>query len=148
VRSAIAIGMATLLLAAVGCSRTPDDQRIRAAITSMQKAIEEKRPRDFMEYVAADFTGNDGSVDREGLANLLRVEALRNEIIGVVVGPADVELAGDRAVVRLTATFTGGSGGLRGLLPERASIYAIVSGWKRDGKAWRCYNATWSSDTP
>jgi len=109
----------------------------------MARAVEEKRPRDFMEYIAADFTGNDGSVDRDGLASLLRVEALRNESIGVALGRADVELQGDRAVVRLTATLTGGSGGL---LPERASRYAIVSGWKREGRTWRCYNATWSEN--
>jgi len=132
------IGMALSML--VGCHRTPDEQRIRESIAAMQKAVEAGQPRDFMSYVSKDFTGNDGSVDREGLMNVLRVEVLRNEKAGVTLGPIDVDLQGDRATVHVTATLTGGSGGL---LPERGSIYAITSGWRREGSEWRCYNASW-----
>jgi hypothetical protein len=122
------------------CHRTPDEQRIRESIEAMQKAIEVGQPRDFISYVAKDFTGNDGTVDRDGLMNILRIEVLRNEKAGVTLGPIDVDLQGDRATVRVTATLTGGSGGL---LPERGSIYAITSGWRREGSDWRCYNASW-----
>ena len=132
------IGMALSML--VGCHRTPDEQRIRESIAAMQNAVEAGQPRDFMSYVSKDFTGNDGSVDREGLMNVLRVEVLRNEKAGVTLGPIDVDLQGDRATVHVTATLTGGSGGL---LPERGSIYAITSGWRREGSEWRCYNASW-----
>jgi ketosteroid isomerase-like protein len=127
-----------LLLA--GCHRTPDEQRIRDAITAMQAAVEVREPRGFMRYVSADFTGNDGQVDRDGLHNLLRAEVLRNESVGVTLGPIDVDLQGDRATVHVTATLTGGPGGL---LPEHGSIYAITSGWKREGGEWKCFNAAW-----
>jgi hypothetical protein len=46
----------------------------------------------------------------------------------------------DRASVRVTATVTGGSGGL---LPERGAVYAITSGWRKEGSEWRCINARW-----
>ena len=127
-----------LLLAA--CHRVPDEQRIRDAVAAMQAAVEARDPRGFMRFVSADFTGNDGQVDRDGLHNLLRAEVLRNESVGVTLGPIDVDLQGDRATVQVTATLTGGSGGL---LPERGAIYAITSGWKREGSEWRCYNAAW-----
>jgi len=129
-----------LLTLLVACHRTPDEQRVRESITAMQQAVETGRPRDFMAYVSNDFTGNEGTVDREGLMNILRVEVLRNEHAGVTLGPIDMELQGDRATVHVTATLTGGSGGL---LPERGSIYAITSGWRREGNDWRCYNASW-----
>jgi ketosteroid isomerase-like protein len=130
--------IAFLMLAA--CRHTPDEQRVRDAVAAMQKAAEARDPRGFMAHVATDFTGNDGQVDRDGLHNLLRAEVLRNESVGVTLGPIDVELQGERATVHVAATFTGGSGGL---LPERGSIYAITSGWKREGGEWRCYNAAW-----
>jgi ketosteroid isomerase-like protein len=127
-----------LLLA--GCHRTPDEQRIRDAVAAMQAAVEARDPRGFMRHVSADFTGNDGQADRDGLHNLLRAQVLRNESVGVTLGPIDVDLQGDRATVGVTVTLTGGSGGL---LPEHGSIYSIVSGWKREGGEWKCFNATW-----
>ncbi len=136
-RIGIIVLCATLLTA---CARTPDEQRIRNAITAMQQAVEAHQPRDFMAYVSPDFTGDDGTVDRAGLANILRAEVLRNDKVGVTLGPIDVELQGDRATVHVVATLTGGSGGL---LPEHGAIYSITSGWKRDSKDWRCYNASW-----
>lgn len=131
---------AVALLVLVGCHHTPDEQRIREAIAAMQQAVEARNPRDFMAYVAADFIGEDGQLDRNGLHNLLRAQVLRNDNIGATLGPIDVELQGARATVHVTATLTGGSGGL---LPERGSIYAITSGWRKEGGEWRCYNAAW-----
>lgn len=129
---------ATLILAA--CRHTPDEQRIREAVATMQTAVEARDPRGFMRYVSADFTGNDGQVDRDGLHNLLRAEVFRNESTGVTLGPIDVDLQGDRATVRVTATLTGGSGGL---LPEHGAVYSISSGWRREGGQWMCFNAAW-----
>jgi hypothetical protein len=141
------VGMAfrtLLILAALtalaACSRTPDDQRIRAHILAMQQAAEERNPRQFLEHVASDFSGNQGSVDREGLHDLLRAIVLRNEKVGVSLGPIEVEVDGNRATASLIATLTGGQGGL---LPEHGAIYSIKSGWRRDGKDWICFAATW-----
>ncbi|HTI95023.1 MAG TPA: hypothetical protein VL425_00765 [Rudaea sp.] len=128
------------VLLLTGCHRTPDEQRIRDAITAMQAAAEAREPREFMRHVSADFTGNDGQADRDGLHNLLRAEVLRNESVGVTLGPIDVDLQGDRATAHVTVTLIGGSGGL---LPEHGSIYAITSGWKREGGEWKCFNAAW-----
>jgi hypothetical protein len=127
-----------ILLAA--CSRTPDDQRIRAHIQAMQQAAEERNPRQFLEPVASDFSGNQGSVDREGLHDLLRAIVLRNEKVGVSLGPIDVEVDGNRATASLIATVTGGQGGF---LPEHGAVYSIKSGWRRDGRDWICFAATW-----
>jgi len=134
------VAFALLLLLLGACRHTPDEQRIRDAIAAMQQAVEAGKPRDFVAYVTSDFSGSDGTVDREGLMNILRMEVLRNEHAGVMLGPIDVQMQGDRATVRVTATLTGGAGGL---LPERASVYAITSGWRREGRDWRCYNARW-----
>lgn len=133
-----------ILLAMSACSRTPDDEQIRAHIKSMQAAVESRSPRDFVQYVTADFAGNDNAVDRAGLSNLLRIELLRNEQVGVTLGPIGIELlGGDRATVHVVATMTGGKGGL---IPERGAVFSITSGWRREGKDWRCYTASWEQN--
>ena len=127
-----------LLLAA--CSRPPDEERIRAAMVAMQQALEGGQPSDFMQHVSTDFTGADGSVDREALHNLLRAQVLGNARIGIMTGPVDVERNGDRATVRVTATFTGGSARW---LPERGSVYRLTSGWRQIDGEWKVFNAQW-----
>lgn len=136
----ILIALMTLFAA---CSRTSDEQRIRAAMAAMQQAMEARDPRAFMAHVTDDFVGNDAEFDRNALANLLRMEVLRNDSIGASLGPIEIEMQGDRAKARVVATFTGGSGGM---LPEHGSIYAFTSSWKRQGSEWRCYSATWKQE--
>jgi hypothetical protein len=132
-----------VLIAMSACSRTPDDEQIRAHIKSMQAAVESRSPRDFVQFVTADFAGNDNAVDRAGLSNLLRVEILRNEEVNVALGPIEIDLLGERATVHVVATLTGGRGGL---IPERGAIYSITSGWRREGRDWRCYTASWEQN--
>lgn len=129
-----------LALGLTACSRTPDEQAIRETIGAMRQAMESHDPRAFMSHVSEDFIGNDAETDRTALANLLRVEVFRNDQVGVTLGPIDIEMHEDRATARLTATFTGGSGGL---LPERGAIYSITSGWRRSGREWQCISARW-----
>ena len=133
----------TLLLVAfslAACVRTPDEQKIRQTIATMQQAVEAGAPRDFIAHVSADFSGDRGSVDREGLHNLLRVQVLRNEHVNVLLGPIEVELQGERATAKLTATLTGRGAST---LPERLTVLSITSSWRRAGSAWECYNAQW-----
>ena len=106
----------------------------------MQQAMEERNPRAFLAYVSEDFIGNSADFDRAALANLLRIEVFRNDQVGVMLGPIDIDLQDDRATAHVTATFMGGSGGL---LPEHGAIYDITSGWKRDGGKWVCYSGRW-----
>lgn len=132
----------SLCLVAVlaACSRTSDEQRIRETIAIMQQELEARNPRAFMAHIAEDFIGNDATVDRDALHNILRAEVLRNESLGVTLGPIDVALQDDRATVHVAATFTGGSGGM---LPERGAVYEITSGWRRNGREWVCFSARW-----
>jgi len=143
IRNLAALAVSALVLLGAACSRTPDEQRIRETIAAMQQAMEKREPRAFMAHVADDFVGNDAAFDREALHNLLRMEVLRNDAIGVILGPIDVELQDDRATARLTATITGGSGGL---LPEHGAIYTIRSGWRRQGRDWVCFSAEWKQE--
>ena len=121
------------------CSAPPAEEQLRAAIDAMQAAATERRPRDFMQWVADDFVGNDG-VDGAALHNLLRAQLLRNKAIGATRGPLDIQVQGERATVKFSVVVIGGAGGL---LPERAQSYAITSGWRLEDGEWRIYLAEW-----
>lgn len=134
-------GILLLLVLALGaCARPSDEAQIRAAIGEMQQAIETGKPADFMRHIADDFTGDGGNIDKQGLHNFLRGQALTHTSIGITLVSTDVELQDDRATVKLTVTMTGGSGRW---LPERGSVQQIESGWRRQGGDWLCVNAQW-----
>ncbi len=111
----------------------------------MQEAVEQGAPRDFMAYVSADFIGNQGEVDRNGLANVLRIGVRQQGAANCVAGSDRRHAAGrSRDGARDGEPASGRSNGAIG--PERASVFSITSSWRREGSAWRCYNAKWEQE--
>ena len=131
-----------LCLLGVACSRTPDDEAIRAAISAGAASVEAHRGKEVLDLVADDFVGNEG-IDRAELANLLRAQMLAANAIGVRTGSVEVKLHGDRAVARFEALITDSSGRW---IADRAATVHFETGWRREGREWRCYNAKWSQD--
>ncbi len=131
--------LAALVVLVSACSRQTPDMRLRASVAQMHAALDERDPGDFMEHVAADFSGN-GGMDRAALHNLLRAQLLANARIGATMGPLEVQLHGDHATVRFQVVLTGGNGRL---LPERAGGYTVTSGWRDEDGQWRAYYADW-----
>ena len=134
------LGLAMVAMA-VGCARPPDEIQIRSSIETMRSAAEARQPAGVTGEIADDFTGNNGEIDRDGLSRLLKFQFLRNESIGVAIGAIDVAVDGDRATAKFAVTFSDAS---RRWLPGGSETYAIVSGWRREGSHWICYNASWA----
>jgi hypothetical protein len=130
---------ALLFALLAGCSGPPAEERLRATLDAMELAAVERRPADFMAHVAQDFVGN-GNIDRAAMHNLLRAQLVRNAAIGATRGPTEVQLQGDRAIVKFKLVVTGGSGGL---LPERAQGYDITSGWRERDGDWELFSVEW-----
>lgn len=131
--------MLALVAMVAACSRTPPEQRLREQLAAMQAALEAREPRTFMEGVADDFSGN-GGMDRAALQQVVRAQVLANASIGVTLGPAEVELQGERATVRFSVLSTAGSGRL---LPDRAGAWEVTTGWRDEDGQWRLYYADW-----
>lgn len=129
----------TLLLLLAACTRAPAEQRLREAITGLQSAIESREVNPAMAHIAEDFIGNDG-LDREGVRNLLRLQMLRHQSLGLTLGPFESELHGERATVRFTAVATGGTGAL---IPQSARVWNVETGWREDDGDWRLISAQW-----
>jgi hypothetical protein len=131
--------LACFLAALAACHRAPDEVRVREAIASAQRAAGGADASGVVEPLGEDFEGNQGSLGRNDIANLVRLAHLRGERIGVTLGPISVERRGERLVADFTVTLTQGSR----LLPDAAGIYQVTSAWRREGSEWRCYSATW-----
>jgi hypothetical protein len=65
--------LAAGLAAAAGCSRPPDEARLRETIAEMQSATEARDASGVLDGIAADFVGRNGEVDRDGLARILKL---------------------------------------------------------------------------
>ncbi|TDJ33079.1 MAG: hypothetical protein E2O56_04240 [Gammaproteobacteria bacterium] len=128
-----------LFLTFAGCSKPPDEARIHAAIDAMVEAVEQKRPGDFMEHVATDFSGPAEVSGRIDVERLLRYHQIRNRNIGVVVRSVKIQVRDDRATASFHALLTGS----QSWLPERGKDYVMVSGWRLDDGEWKLINARW-----
>ncbi len=133
------VAVLAILLAA--CNRTPPEQALRNRIDALQQAIESRDGAEIREALADDFIGPDG-LDRDGARRLAQGLFLRNQQIGVVVGPLDVEMQQDHATVHCTAALTGGSGNL---LPDSGQVYDVTSGWRLEDGDWQLTSIKWSS---
>ncbi|MDY0020938.1 nuclear transport factor 2 family protein [Arenimonas caeni] len=126
------------LAVVTGCARTPPEQALRETIASMQAAAEARDTEALVGHLADDFGGPEG-MDRDRFRRYLALIWLRNRDVGVTLGPLDVELMGDRARVRFTAAARGGEG----LLPDRAEVYQVETGWRLEGGDWKLISADW-----
>ena len=123
-----------------GCSRTSPEQVVRDRIESLQQAVDARDAGEVADMLADDFIGNDG-VDKQGARQLAAGMFLRYRDVSAKLGPATVELRGERdAVASFTVLATGGSGGL---LPDSGQVYQVETGWRLVDGEWKLLSAEW-----
>ncbi|KRA20816.1 hypothetical protein ASD69_05790 [Lysobacter sp. Root604] len=128
-----------LLALLVACARTPPEQRLRETLGELQTALEQRDLEALHASLADDFVGPDG-MDRNGARALAMLSFRRYRDVGVALGPAQIEIQGDRATVRFSAALTGGAGRV---LPEAAQVYEVQTGWRESDGEWRMSSAEW-----
>lgn len=128
-----------LLLVLAGCSRPADEQALRDTLAAMQAAVEQREASAVVEHVAENFAGA-GNMDRDALRRMLVVQFMRNQQVGVTLGPVTVRIEGERAEAEFRALLTGFD---QGLLPVRADGYRIVTGWRVEDGRWVLERASW-----
>ena len=125
-------------MALAGCSREPPEAALRSTIAGMVAAAEASDTDAVFEPIDEDFSGSEG-MDREAFRRYVTIMGLRNQKVGVQLGPLDVKLINKRAMVKFTAALTGGAG----WMPERAQVYEVDTGWRLDGDKWMLISARW-----
>ncbi|HEX5123052.1 MAG TPA: hypothetical protein VFV97_07380, partial [Rhodanobacteraceae bacterium] len=122
----LVLATCAVVVALVGCSRPPDETRIRNAIAAMRESAEVRNAAGVLDHVGNDFIGQNGEIDRDGLARMLRIEFLRKDGFDVSIGAIAIEVDGDRATARFEMTVGDAS---RRWLPSGRETFAVVSGW-------------------
>jgi hypothetical protein len=131
---------ALLIGMVAGCHRAPDEVLIRQAIGKAVQATEQVDAASVIEPLTDDFDGDNGAMRRQDIGSLLRAAKFRGETLHAVLGTVDVQPRGERYVASFTVTLT--SGGK--LFPTELGVYKVETAWRREGRDWRCYNATWA----
>lgn len=134
------LAMLALAVTLGGCAHPPDEEALRDRIAEMQSAIEARDADALADAVAVDFSGPEG-MDRSGLRRYAALMLLRQQRVGVVLGPIEVTLHGDRATARFDAMVSGAEG----LLPQGLEARRVDTTWRRDGGDWVLVAADWRS---
>jgi hypothetical protein len=136
--------IAVLLLGAVVglllYHRTPDEKLVRRSLDMAIQAVEHADASAMSAQLTDDFDGNGGAMSKQDVVNPLRLAQVRGEALHAVVGPVDIEKRGERYVADFTVTLT--SGGK--VFPTQLGVYKVEAAWRKDGREWRCYEATWT----
>jgi ketosteroid isomerase-like protein len=134
-----AVALCAFLGMASACKRSTPEQALRRELSALQAAIETRDAGGVRDLLAEDFVGNDG-LDRDGARRLAALYFMRNDKVGVTVGPLDVAMHGHHATVRCTVALTGGGAGL---LPDSGRIRRVESGWRLEDGGWRMTSIAW-----
>lgn len=131
-----------LLILLAGCSKAVDDAtQIRQAITAIETAIENRDRQAVMDYLADDFSGQQGSYDRNGANRLILAHFLQHKQIRVLVTGVEVTIHPDpqRATTVANALVTGSAH----WLPEQGRSLTLTLGWRKAGSEWQIVNSHW-----
>ena len=137
-RLAVAFTLASILMLS-GCKAPADEAALRARIDAMQSAVEARDAEALLDPVDEAFGGPQG-MDRDGLRRYAALMFLRQRRVGVVLGPVEVEVRGDRAAARFDALVTGAEG----LLPGSAEARHVDTVWRLEDGEWVLVSADWS----
>lgn len=122
----------------VACRHAPPEQALRNTIAEMQKAAQAHDIDALLEPIAEDFVGPE-VMDRQAFRRYATLIALQNQQMGLHLGPLNIQLFDQRALVKFTAATSGGVNGL----PERMQVYEVETGWRLEDGEWRLISAQW-----
>jgi hypothetical protein len=130
-----------LLTSLVACGEQLSvEQQIIATIREMEARIEAGERRPFMAHISEDFSGQNGSLNREQVRALMIMQLNRYQRLQGQLFPIQViELAEDEASARFRALVTGGPN----WIPENGQLFEFETHWRRVDGDWLLHAANW-----
>lgn len=133
------------LLVLTGCSKSPPEEAIEAAIRDMAEAVSERRGAVVSARLSDDFVleqyGGQRLMDRDDTRRMMAGLLMRYQDIRVVITNVSVTpdtLRDDLAQASFNALVTGGHGGL---LPAQGQLFRVSTDWRLDGNDWQVTRA-------
>ena len=116
------------------------EQQIIATIREMEARIEAGERRPFMAHVSEDFSGQNGSLNREQLRALMimqlnRYQRLQGQLFPIAV----IDLGEGAASAHFRALVTGGPN----WIPENGQLFDFDTYWRRVDGDWLLHAANW-----
>ncbi len=120
------------------------EQQIIATIREMEAHVEAGERRPFMAFIAEDFRGQNGSLNRDQLRALLVMQLNRYQQLQAQLMPIRVQETGpDTATAVFSALVTGGPG----WLPESGQVFEFDTRWRKVDGDWLLVSADWDPAT-
>ncbi|MBT8040558.1 MAG: hypothetical protein HKO85_10135 [Xanthomonadales bacterium] len=132
--------LALALLTAACSPPLTVSQQIIHAIREMEARIEAGERREFMEFIADDFSAQNERMNRDQVRALVVFQLRRYERLNGQLFPISVtETAPDTAEARFRALITGGPG----WIPDSGQVYDFETWWRFEDGDWLLTSANW-----
>jgi hypothetical protein len=120
------------------------EQQVITVIRDMEEHIEAGERRPFMEYVSAEFAGQNRAMTRDQLNALVLYQLHQHQRVHAQLFPIQVTtgIPGE-AEARFSALLTGG----RGWLPDNGQVYEFITRWRHQDDKWVLISAQWKPGT-
>jgi hypothetical protein len=142
------VAVLALVLAALtglpGCGgELTVEQQVIATIRDMEASIEAGERRAFMAHLSEDFSGQNGSLNRDQVRALLvmqlnRYQRLQGQLFPIQV----VETGAGAASASFRALVTGGPS----WIPESGQVFQFETHWRRVDGEWLLHAADWTPE--
>jgi hypothetical protein len=127
------------------CRRETEEDRVRKVISSVQKAVEDKKIAAVQEQVSRAYRDPQGN-DYEGIKSILAFYFFRHRAVSVSIPALDITVKGDEARAAFQAILAGRDGGdadNKTILPDSLGVYQFDIVLRKEGDAWKAVSATW-----
>ena len=134
-----AFAVALVVTAGAGCSRDNPQAELEAAVRKLQDSLEAKSAGAVLDQLSPDFRAQ-SELDREWAKRTMTLLFLQNANVKVVALTQTSRVTGKTSGETDAQVLLAGG---QGLVPERASPYAVKLQWRREGRQWRLARLDW-----
>jgi hypothetical protein len=136
------VAVLLLVLLFSGCDKPLTvEQQVISTIREMEARIEDGERRAFMEYIADDFSAQNGRMNRDQVRAMVVFQLNRYERLQAQLFPISVtETGAETAEARFRALVTGGPN----WIPDSGQVYDFETAWRLDGSDWLLVSADWN----
>ncbi len=121
------------------------EAKIRANIMTLETALAEQSPMEFLALLSESFTGGkagQADLDKEDAGKMLALYFLRYRNIEVLVSQVDVEIDLYEPALAYSSARVALAGGQR-LIPNSAGLYQVSGQWQNFDGDWKLVRLEW-----
>ena len=128
--------VALAVLGLASCKKDSDEQKIYKILDAGVAELEAGNVKGAMEYVAEDFSGDEG-IDKQTIRGVLGGQMLRGNRITIMRRDEKVKVDGNGAIATLDAAlFQGDRSKMKGVVPQRSGTYRFTITFRKDDGEW------------